>query len=261
LGTIVAGVTILISILILKSPVSDVFKETGVALIAAGVFGFAIDFFSKRQLLDVLNDSMIATYNSSDIPYKLDRFYSLVKIADELTDLGVKVIRRERNDNRAYEIIKDAYPGSTIKILGISLQSFTSIPVQHIFIGKLKEGCNIQLLALDPSSQFVKRRATEEKRTHNDIFQSISHAIKAHSIFIESLGRERFKGKIAINYYDAPPNLSLVITETNLLVGFYLRERKGQFFPQMELEVKPHGISEPFINHFDSLMKESKQMA
>ena len=124
---------------------------------------------------------------------------------------------------------------------------------------KLAEGCSIELLVLDPYSPFVAQRGKEENRKYEDIPKCVTVSNEMHRIFIESIEEEDLRERISLDLYDAPPNLFMVITETTLLIGFYLREKKGQFFPQFELEIKPEGLSKPFIIHFESLLKEAQE--
>ncbi len=46
-----------------------------------------------------------------------------------------------------------------------------------------------------------------------------------------------------------------------MIVGFYLREDLGEFFPQLELEIKEGGIYSSFDTHFESLWKARREAA
>jgi hypothetical protein len=107
----------------------------------------------------------------------------------------------------------------------------------------------------------VEQRAKEEIRDCEDIKNTISKVNRIHCTFINSLHDENLNGIITLYYYNAPPNLFLIITDAKVLVGFYSREKKGQFFPMIELDIKGRGVTKSFENHFDSLLQDAKVKA
>ena len=258
---LISAAVTLIGILLLvfahSSPWPEITTHMGIALTTAGTVGIAIDIFTRKEFEIIVRDSFVSAYDKSVISQKLSELFSLVTMAEDFRNLGIKNVYNERNDDRAIEIIKDAAPGSTIKLLGTCLRGFTAVGTQRTFTKKLIEGCKIELLVLDSESDFVRQRAKEEGREYSIIKESIDSTNKSHDVFIKEMLEVDLRDKIMLEYYDAPPNLFLVITDTTVLIGFYMRDQMGQFFPQIELEIKPRGISKPFIEHFDSLMRDA----
>ena len=254
---ITAGIALLLTAHKFPSNIVDLVKEIGIALTAAGTVGITIDIFTRKQFEDIIQDSFASAYKDSEIPSKLDDLFSLVKMANNFRDLGIKNIYDERNDDRALEIIKEARKGSKIQLLGTCLRSFTGAATQKMFREKMQQGCTFELLVLNADSQFVDQRKEEEGETNPEIKNSIETTNRSHELFRNQLNATNLKNNIILEYYDAPPNLFLIITETIVLVGFYMRGNMGQFFPEIEIENKSSGISKSFIDHYDLLMKDS----
>ena len=110
----------------------------------------------------------------------------------------------------------------------------------------------IWLLTLDPQSEFVKQRGIEERRVYEHIKTDIGAADQMHRSFITQLPQP-LQEKIELGHYDAPPACFIVSTGSTMIVGFYLREIRGERSPHLELEIREGGICKPFLEHFDSL--------
>jgi hypothetical protein len=170
------------------------------------------------------------------------------------SSLGVKQVHKDRTEIKFLDCVRDTEAGSEIKLLGIILSDFNNRSIQNALEEKLKAGCKVKMLLLSPSSQFVEIRAREENRDPDEWKDELVAVHRSHKNFISRLP-DSIRTNMELGFYDSVPTYSIYMIGDTLIVGFYLRENQGAYLPHLELEVKEHGIYEPFLNHFDSLWR------
>jgi hypothetical protein len=174
--------------------------------------------------------------------------------AADLGPLGVLRIHRQRpSTDYLQSLIQQSEPGATIRLLGVCMMGFTNAPMQALLNQKLEENCVVRFLTLAANSSFVVQRATEERRTPEDIRNDITLSNQIHRNFIVQRVPQEYRDRITMRHYDAPPNCFLLSTDSRMLVSFYLRGQRGEFLPHLELAVTRGGIFSVFESHFEAL--------
>jgi hypothetical protein len=124
--------------------------------------------------------------------------------------------------------------------------------VQDLLVDRLKRGCRIKWLLLDPNSDVVEKRAESEGQTALAFKRDVESWSALHQLFIQSLPSE-LRERIELRHYADFPCYFLVDNGAFMLVGSYLRSCRGEEVPHLELEIKEGGAYKPFRKHFESL--------
>lgn len=259
LAIIVGGVGIWLIVYPQKSPFPNIARELGIAFLAAGSIGLVLEFYTRRQFLDLIRQEIVDAVDRSTLSKRIDETLARGSLGGDLRELGVRRIHRNRNAIDFAKLIEEAESGTEIRILGVCLAGFMDRNTQVLLEKKLGEGCNIQLLIIDPESKFVKHRAIEENRSYEDIKQDITAADKIHENFILRRLPEKLRSQIELGHYDSAPAYFIFCTHITMIVGFYLREGLGEFFPQLEVEIKEGGIHSFFGKHFEALWSARRE--
>jgi hypothetical protein len=166
--------------------------------------------------------------------------------------LGFKRIHKDRTEIKLLELVNSLKPGNELKVLGICASDFNNRLVQKAIQEKLMEGCTVKLLFLHSESKFVRQRADEERRDYIELRKELIAVNMAHKNFMSRLQPE-LRQKMKLGHYDAPASYLMFITDSKMIVGFYLREKQGEYTPHLELEIRENGVYESFLEHFNSL--------
>lgn len=255
LAIIVGGIGVWLIVTPQSLPFPNVANDLGVAFLAAGTIGLALEFYTRRQFLYLMKQELVDAVNQSTLYKKIDEILARGSLGGDLRELGVRRIHRERNAIDFTKLINEAEKGTEIRILGVCLAGFMDRQTQVLLKKKLTEGCNIRLLIIDPESDFVKHRAMEENRIYEDIKQDISAADVIHKNFIQRRLPQNLRDKIELGHYNSAPAYFIFCTQSTMIVGFYLREGLGEFFPQLEIEIKGGGIHSSFGKHFEAVWR------
>lgn len=236
----------------------ELVRDLAIALLIAGTMGLGLELYTRKQFLDDVSEILEKVILSSPLGSRLDDLRDIVMAGIDLRSLGVKRLEANRRALDFADILKQAAPESEIKILGICLMSLDEPRIQHILEDKLRAGCSIKILLLDPDSRAVEERATDERRKYTNVRGEIEASENIHRVFVEEMRPKSLRGNIELGYYDRYPGYFLLAIHSLVVVGFYLRDYRGEDSPHMELEVKAGGLSEPFLRHFDAAWKGRK---
>jgi hypothetical protein len=250
-------------------PHSEYWRDFGIAILTAGTIGLVVEFYTRRQFETLIADSILDAIERSSLNNRLNDINQLLSfgneqnrllsLGNELTSLGLRKIHTVRSNIDFGSFLDEAERESEIRLLGVSMMSFTSDRMRTHIQKKLDEGCKIKLLILDSESAFVQGRAVEEGRGYEDIHDDIEAFDKLHRKFIRDVVPEHLRKNIELGHYDSAPTYMIVSTNRAMIVGFYLREGRGGLFPHLELEAKEGGIYISFLRHFDSLWAARKE--
>jgi len=242
-------------------PHGEIWRDFGIAILTAGTLGLGIEFYTRRQFETLIAERMLDAIEISSLPTRLDNVHHLLSFGAEITSLGLRKIHTINSPAIDFlGLLEAADPGSEIRLLGVCMMSFTNGPIQMLLQRKLEQGCTIKLLTMDSKSEFVKLRAEEEGRTYEDIQNEIESTNKLHHGFINFRIPANLRENIELRHYDLPATYLIVSTDRTMIVGFYLRKGRGEHFPHLELEAKGGGIYASFLQHFDSLWDQPKQV-
>jgi hypothetical protein len=244
-----------------RFPAPDVARDFGIALFAAGTIALAVEFYTRQQFRDLLQEEVREAVNSSSLSVRLNEVIAVGSLGGDLRELGVRRIHRNRNQIDFLKLIKEAEPGTEIRLLGVCLAGFMDRNTQMLIEQKLRHNCTVKLLILDPESEAVRVRAVDEQRTYDDIKQDIEGAEEIHNNFIKNRIRKELRNRIYLGHYSSVPAYFIFCTNSTMIVGFYLRSGLGEFFPQLELEIKEGGIHLPFNAHYESLWNERREVS
>jgi hypothetical protein len=240
-------------------PGPEYWRDFGIAILTAGTIGLVVELYTRKQFETLIADRLRDEIESSSLTRGLDDIKLVLALGNELTSLGLRKIHPTRSNIDFGSFLEEAKPESEIRLLGVSMMSFASDRIRAQIQKKLDEGCTIKLLILDSESAFVQRRAVEEGRGYEDIYDDIEAFDKLHRKFIRNVVPEQFRKNIELGHYDSAPTYMIVSTNRAMIVGFYLREGRGGLFPHLELEAKEGGIYVSFLRHFDSLWAARKE--
>jgi len=284
------------SILIIlgEERVGYVGRDIGIALVIAGTVGLSVEYAARKEAERVLRyiakDSIekhawpklreisesIQGYGfrasegvekvlsmSQNVESQVHEINHLL-INNNLRTLGVKQMHINRSPD-LLEYIQQAPPGSTIKLLAISLNRLIAEDAGNVLRQKLKEGCTVQVLVMDPESPYVRVRALEEmdkpEATETEIeqfMQAFVEKVRNRDSLFRNWAKNlpvQLQSRIEISHYDAPANCFLVDNTLTMLVGFYLRSFVGEECPHIELEIREGGAYLSFRRHFEFLWK------
>lgn len=245
-------IIVLASVVCNAGLLQTVLSTLGVALIPAGTIIIAYEYYMRKEFLNLVSEKLDDALEASDLHKKLDDLRNLISLASDLRPLGLRRIYPGRMEIKFRDMVLSAPPNTEIKILGAALMCVDDWPMQEALKNRLADGCTVKLLSLNPTSQFVKQRAQEEKRDIDDIETDIMRTNDKNENFIKHLP-PNLKANIRLLHYEAPPMCFIFATNDLMITSVYLREKRGEFSPHFELEMKHGGICEPFIAHFNSL--------
>ena len=242
-------------------PSPEVSRDFGIALFAAGTVGVAVELLTRRQFRELVNDELSSAVNNSLLGRKLDEVLARGSLGGDLRELGVRRIHADRNAINFLDVIDDADPGTELRFLGVCLAGFVGRNTQVHLEKKLREKCRIRLLIIDPACDAVRWRAAEEDRAPETVKREIEGADEIHDSFVQTHVSQEYRGQIQLGHYNSQPSYFIVSTNKTMIVGFYLRGGLGEFFPQLELEIKAGGIHEAFSRHFELLWESRHEAA
>lgn len=249
------GITILyIHTQIPEREVLEVFlREFGVAFIIAGVVSFVYEYFLRVGLVELIME-------------KHD-------IAKSITDAGIQGVYNPTAGSRIDIERNIPYFLDTatnkIKLLGITTDLyFRQGPGSHSYdkiIDLLKNGCNIQILLLNPDT------SQEEKTKGMDVPYCVLARAKAENENPKALQRKirdsfntkfklqkKYGDLLEIKFYDSPPLCAMTILDRKMKVTPYLNGKLGLQSPTFELKKDEHGpigLFGVYEKHFNSLWK------
>jgi hypothetical protein len=164
-------------------------------------------------------------------------------------ELGVRKVLLDRLQDDLASYIAQASPECEIRLLGISMSKLADM--RPLLTKKLRGGCRVKWLLLDPNSDYVEKRAMQEGQNVTAFKSIVSTWSAEHQFFVQSLSPD-LKANIELRHYAEFPACFIVDNGSKMLVGFYLRS-SGKDVPHLELDIKKDGAYVSFRKHFDSL--------
>ncbi len=237
---------------------NEILRDVGIGLLVAGIVGLSVDYFTRKDFDELLSGTVKRGVESSTIPDSLKAILKLLRLADDATSLGVRRVHRNRSGIDFVKLLSEVGPSSELRILGIALMDMVPATVHQGIRDALQKGSKVRMLMLDSKSKFVANRAGEEARACEDLRSDIDGTFHLHSNFVREAQKKGLGGMIELRCYDAPPQYLVFSTDSSMVVGFYLRGRRGEFDPHIEFDARVGGgLHEVFVRHFDSLWEAS----
>ena len=107
-----------------SSPFPNIANDLGVAFLAAGTLGLALEFNTRRQFQDIVKAELVEAVDRSALSHKIDETLARGSLGGDLRELGVRRIHRDRNAIKFADLIEEADSGTEIRILGVCLAGF-----------------------------------------------------------------------------------------------------------------------------------------
>lgn len=268
----------------------EAWRDIGISMLIAGTVGLGVELFCRKEMEriwgDLVEEKIVQTTGDrftaletrlQDIDRQarvdtrslldlqggvlpsLEVIHDLVVGESGLQEVGLKRLSRHREDNHLQEFIERAVPGSTIRVLALCLNSLANNPGRDLFKRKLREGCHIRLLLLDPKAcAALEERARQENRTTEEDIREFRERVQiwasVHRNAVQNLAADKtLPGSIDLGYYQSLPSCFLIDNGNAMLVGFYLHGCRGDRCPQLEIENRQNGFYQQFDKHFETL--------
>jgi hypothetical protein len=276
----------LILVILRAAHFGEVLRDFGISLLVAGTVGLGVELVARREMEKVLGDltgEKVSQYTGElqsalqkidqqaridsekfhhaqeDALSKLEELRTLVARVNGLHEAGVRRLSPRREDNLLLDFIAKAEPGSTIRILALCLNTLANNTGRDLFKRKLREGCQIRMLLLDPDANtMLDERARQENRKTDEDIREFNDQVRIwnsmHSKIVQTLTADKkVPGNIDLGYYQSLPSCFLIDNGHLMLVGFYLHGCRGDQCPHLEIEQRHKGFYQQFDRHFEAL--------
>jgi hypothetical protein len=213
-------------------------QQLGGVLVVSATTAMIYEYFLRRNFLSLLKAQMKLVVEA------------VLPVVNQLSSLGIEHVYENRTGINWADLFMRA---RTIKILGTSLSYWAHDPnIKKAFSNALNKGCEIQLLSLEPKSEYARERGRDINVYERDPENSFSSEISSS---VEEL--RKLSQKIDFRYYDAMPTCVIVIIDDRIIVNFVLRGLRGR--DSMHFMLRRTGESAIFFqNHYYAIFKLSK---
>ncbi|PYS52059.1 MAG: hypothetical protein DMF68_02525 [Acidobacteria bacterium] len=213
-------------------------RDIGIVLVTTGLVVFAADYITRKDFLAILSQELnpLIAETRAFRQSTLNEMEPLRRDVSSLTTKLLEEVKPLRQDiptlSTALDDIRKCISlGATMSVLGIK-QIHDDRRESSLLerLKRVKAGSEIKILG-----------------------------IVASEIGRVPMPREKIQpGQVELRYYDSTPRYFLFITDSVVIVGFYLGRIRGADGPHLELDIKERGIATAFIEHFDSLWELGK---
>lgn len=156
------------------------------------------------------------------------------------------------------ETRKDAikkYAHSEIRIFTTSADNYfvRGEEAAPVIEEKLKSGCRVRVLLLNPDSEAIHDREKQEGKEKGYLSDQIRHSYDSVKIFKKKYDNLRVK------FYDITPTYQALILDEKIFAALYLYGFHSRDFPRLEirnLNIRG-GLFEKFVTTFDRLWEET----
>ncbi len=128
----------------------------------------------------------------------------------------------------------------------------TESSAEAILVRRLKEGCKIQILLLDPRIDIIERLAREEGQSPEEMLGDIETSVqickRLSELLLANKSTLQSQAQLTISLYNRVPYFAYHRTDSQAIVGFYFMSNKGSASPAYEL-VDPQ-TKQTFSDHF-----------
>jgi hypothetical protein len=223
--------------------------------------------YDEEKLRSALAD-LDAVFNqtSSTAPFLSKKFLSGAEPAvqlERLSQVGLVDAFETRDSGRAAAKLGERFKSKPAKVH--ILETWTGYGAQlYTWITQaLKDGAEVEILLLDPTSEHVEHRAQALSSTGVDA-QTIKSNIEGDLDILgrvlkeydQNGGNKGHKGKLEVRVYDVTPVVNMYRFDDIRIVGMYLWEEDSITGPQFEVKGTESLRRTPFADHFDAHFKK-----
>ncbi|HTY21775.1 MAG TPA: hypothetical protein VMC85_01495 [Desulfomonilaceae bacterium] len=227
-----------------KNIIVSIANDVGLALFTSGLVGLALEYQTREQFIEELKDTLSSLTRASDLTLSME-------------DLGVIRIYPSRAGIDLMKYLKSAKPKSEIRFIGVSLRTFSGADPEKILVEKLREGCKIKMLTMDPDSETVAQRAREEKHDYQWLMSEIQSTLTMYENMLQGLPIT-LRANFELGCYTTYPTQFMFCVNNVMIVSPYLAGNRGYDCPHYEIESKKGGIYKQYSDHFNMLWGSRK---
>jgi hypothetical protein len=263
LSILLIGVGILGVMYANLAPNQDLFsslsKDIGIALFTTGLISIALEYRTREEYLEEMIEALAQALKLSplksdldDISKKMEYIENLILVGKDIEKLGIRRIYKDRANITLDNVLEDTPSGGEIRLIGVSLKTFTGANSEMILKRKLLDGCKVKALVMDPKSDIVRQRAMEEKQDYDWLQSEISSSIAIFKNLVRDLPKE-MRANIELGLYSVAPSHFILSTGKKMIISPYLAGSRGYFCPHLEFDIKEGGLHQVYLAHFDFL--------
>ena len=150
--------------------------------------------------------------------------------------------------------------GKKIRCLGISNSELTIKMNPDAVIYALENGADIELLFLDPESEFTLQREREENLKEGRI-KGITYGNIDNAIDIKDAISDELKQKFRLYKYDALPRMNLIIIDNVIILQYYANKVSGLHNPCFLIQKQETSPLYDFcVNTYNSIKEISTEL-
>lgn len=213
----------------------EIVNEIGKALIIIGLAILFYEQFLREEIIKIVIDEL-------KVIFKENCDFKSIKL------LGLDNIFLKEGTNGIIIPAK-----KNIKLLGITIDSFFNPRSTdfNLLLDKVKEGCKLQILMLNPNSPHVYYRELAEQ---NDKLKfQIENSFDKKKTFIRAIP-EKDKLNVEIRYYNTSPGFAMTIIDDSFArVTPFLYNQMGRNCPTSDFTRKVGGVFQSYLDHFNDL--------
>ncbi|HEX4207775.1 MAG TPA: hypothetical protein VHZ51_26970 [Ktedonobacteraceae bacterium] len=105
---------------------------------------------------------------------------------------------------------------------------------EEAFHQAVQKGVSIQVILLNPDSEFTKQRSRD--LDHDE--QYVPKLIRANITSLKNLRKKLHLKKPQVKYHKSLPSLRIFICDERAIIGFYLHRVDAQYVPQLDILIR-----------------------
>lgn len=222
------------------------------------------ELFANRTHNFINNENREESYEElyEWVMQRLKNKYKTVNawIANQTTNEVAEVFAKRSAMSQMCNLSEMAAYGKTIRCLGISNSEMTIKMNPEALIFALKQGADIEILFLNPDSEYTLQREKEENLREGRI-KSITVSNIEYAIDLKESLPDDLKNKFRLYTYDALPRMNVIVIDTDIILQYYANKVAGMSNPCFLIKKKDISPLYDFcLNTYNSIKEISKEI-
>jgi len=148
--------------------------------------------------------------------------------------------------------------------IDILVTNLSSLEIHAGLLAKLaNDGVKVRIIALNPQSEFVKSRFKELVfQSQKQFYCELVSSLRTFCLYKENKVDKDKKSNFLIHVFDNPPSLILFQRDSQIIVGFILRQGKSRDSIHIEFDCsqKTSQPCQDYIKHFQLIWNDSRDI-
>lgn len=254
------------------SPLPEFLQGISLNLIAAGTL-FITSYLTFRRVEEVRaaiqNDNlvarithdhaagvhaMLAEHDSAVVTQIQQSLHEAADLVDEMERAGIKTTYAFLSTP---QIKRHVSSGRRIRIMQTWIEQIEDYRESLLEVGA-KEGYTIQVLLLDPNSEFARQRSRDLGFSEN----RVPKFIQENTAVLDQLRTNHHLANLEVRYYNALPSFQLYISDNYAFFGLFPHGVWSTAAPQLGIELKRQGeytmFGELLSSEFDRIWSRAQ---